>query len=137
MTREFWQEIVNTKYRILSDPSPQDLLPALLEMLASPDPELRDGFAYPILATWVGRGTFSQGELKFVLGILEQRLEVGLGESESDSVFARSFAVLTMAVLVNNSILALEKSEVLNLLEVVLQYLEREQDLRGFVPEKG
>ncbi len=137
MTREFWQEIINNKYEISSDPSPQTLLPELLEMLASPDPELRDGFAYPILATWIGRGAFSQDELKSVLATLEQRLEVGLGETESDSVFARSFAVLTLAVLVNNQTLALEQSEVRRLLEVFLNYLEREQDLRGFVQPQG
>ncbi len=137
MTREFWQQIVNDKYQISSDPRPQDILPELLEMLASPDPELRDNFAYPILATWIGRGAFSQDELKSVLGTLEQRLEMGLGELESDSVFARSFAVLMLAVLVNNPILALEKSEVLSLLELVVHYLEREQDLRGFVQPQG
>jgi hypothetical protein len=118
MTREFWQEIVNNKYQISSDPSPQALLPELLEMLASPDPILRDDFAYSILATWIGRGAFSRAELQSVLGILEQRLETGLGETESDSVFARSFAVLMLAVLVNNPVLALEPAEVHHLLVV-------------------
>ncbi len=137
MTREFWQEIVKSKYFVLTDQTPQELLPELLKMLASPDPELRDGFAYPILATWIGRGAFLQDELKSILETLEQRLETGLGETESDSVFARSFAVLMLAVLVNNQILALKKLEVLKLLEVVLQYFDREQDLRGFVQPQG
>jgi Protein of unknown function (DUF2785) len=60
-----------------------------------------------------------------------------LGEVESDSVFARSFAALMLAVLVNNPILALEQAEVHRLLEVVLHYLERELDLRGFVQPQG
>ncbi len=137
MTREFWQEIVNNKYQISSDPTPQVLLPELLEMLASPDPELRDGVAYPILATWIQRGAFSSQELRSLVGTLEQRLEMGLGEFESDTVFARSFAVLMLAVMVNNSILALEQAEIHRLLEVVLHYLEREQDLRGFVQPQG
>ena len=137
MTREFWQEIINNKYAFSSDLSPQDLLSELLEMLASPDPELRDGIAYPILATWIGRGVFSQEELRSILRILEQRLEVGLGEVETDSVFARSFAVLMLAVLVNNTILALEQAKINHLLEVVLSYLEHEQDLRGFVQPQG
>ncbi len=137
MTREFWQEIVSNEYQISSEPTPQTLLPELLEMLASPDPELRDGFAYPILATWIGRGAFSRAELHSLLGILEQRLERGLGEPESDSVFARSFAVLMLAVLVNNKVLALEPAEILRLLQVVLSYLKREQDLRGFVQPQG
>ena len=137
MTREFWQEIVNNKYQISSSPTPQDLLPELLEMLASPDPELRDDFAYSILATWIGRGVYSQDELRSLLGTLEQRLEMGLIETESDSVFIRSFAVLTLAVLVNNTVLALEPAEIKRLLEVVLTYLEREQDLRGFVQPQG
>jgi hypothetical protein len=106
-------------------------------MLASPNPELRDGFAYPILATWIQRGAFSSQELRSLLGSLEQRLEVGLGERESDTVFARSFAALMMAVLVNNKILALEPAEIQRLLEVVLSYLECEQDLRGFVQPQG
>ena len=137
MTREFWQEIVNSKYQIPIDNSPQSLLPELLEMLASPDPELRDGFAYPILATWIQKGVFSKDELRSILGILEQRLEVGLGETDTDTVFVRSFAVLTLAVLVNNQTLSLEKTEIHTLLEMVLQYLERERDLRGFVQPGG
>ncbi len=120
-----------------SDPSLQDLLPELLEMLASPDPELRDGFAYPILATWIQQGAFSQEQLRSLLVALEQRLETGLGETESDAVFARSFAVLMLAVLVNNPILALEPAEIYRLLEVVLSYFAREQDLRGFVYPQG
>ncbi len=137
MTHEFWQEIINNKYQISSDPSPQELLPELLEMLASSDTELRDDFAYAILATWIGRGAFSHQELTSLLSTLEQRLEIGLGEVETDSVFARSFAILMLAVLVNNPTLALEQTEVLRLLEVVLSYLEREQDLRGFVQPQG
>ena len=135
MTREFWQEIVNNKYQISSDPNA--LLSELLEMLASPDSELRDGFAYPILATWVQRDAFSKEDLRSILGILEQRLQVGLGEIGTDTVFARSFAILMLAVLVNNKTLSLENTEIHNLLEVVLQYLEQEQDLRGFVQLQG
>ena len=137
MTREFWQEIVNSKYQIPIDNSPQSLLPELLEMLASPDPELRDGFAYPILATWIQKDVFLKDELRSILKILEQRLEVGLGETDTDTVFVRSFAVLTLAVLVNNQTLSLEKTEIHRLLEMVLQYLERERDLRGFVQPGG
>ncbi len=137
MTREFWQEIVSNKYVISSDPSPANLLPELLEMLASTDSVLRDGFAYPILATWIQKNAFSRDELSSILRILEQRLELGLGEMGSDTVFARSFAVLVLAVLVNNLLLQLEKSEVLRLLEVVLNYLAHEKDLRGFVFLKG
>jgi Protein of unknown function (DUF2785) len=135
MTREFWREIVNSRYQISSDPSA--LLPELLEMLASPDPELRDAFAYPILATWIQKGAFSQAQLRSVLLTLEERLQLGLGEVETDTVFARSFAALVLAVLVNDSILALERSEVHGLLGKALNYFEREQDLRGFVQPQG
>ena len=137
MTREFWQEIVNSKCQVPTDQNPQSLLSELLEMLASPNPELRDGFAYPILGTWIQKGVFSKDELRSILMILEQRLSVGLGETETDSVFARSFAILMLAVLVNNQSLSLEKTEVQKLLEVVLNYLEQEQDLRGFVQPGG
>jgi Protein of unknown function (DUF2785) len=137
MTQEFWQEIINNSYQISSDPGAQDLLPELLEMLASPDAKVRDGLAYPILATWIGRGAFSSLDLRSLLNVLVLRLELGLGDSESDTVFARSFAVLMLAVLVNNPILALEPAEIQRLLEVVLSYLEREQDLRGFVQPQG
>ncbi len=58
-------------------------------MLGSPDPEQRDGIAYPALATWIDRGVYD--DLLVGLGDgMAAGLTVGLGEDGTDSVFRRS-----------------------------------------------
>jgi hypothetical protein len=66
-----------------------DLLDELCAMLASPDPEVRDDTAYPILAQWTARGVVD-GQLR----ALGERMLDGLSHGE---IQARTFAAMILA----------------------------------------
>jgi len=70
---------------------------------------------------------------------LSANLEVGIGETRTDSVFLRAFSVLTLALIVyyDNKKSFLKSDEVEVILDKGLQYLAAEKDLRGYVPVKG
>jgi hypothetical protein len=115
------------------------ILEDMLGNIGSNDPELRDDLIYSAFAKWIGEGYLSSGQLKHVL---ERSLELqlsGIGETGSDTVFTRSFATLALACVM----VADRKSGFLTVTEAEgvfrqsLSYLEREQDTRGFVRDKG
>jgi hypothetical protein len=139
MHPEVWQTILENDFQISNDTNLETLLPELLEMLASPDPVLRDEFAYSILAVWLERNLLSPSQMRQMMLRLEGRLQHGLGEVGNDSVFARSFAPLIFAGIqyCDNAQPFLQESEVLHCLELALRYLALEQDLRGFVVPQG
>ena len=127
-----------------SDP-PDDVWPMLrrvLSFLGSPDPRLRDELAFAILSDWVyERDLLAPDELREMLAfaLSEDGIRHGLGESGTDSVFARSFAVLVVALVlvVDNRSPYLSDVEFANVLTALLEYAGSERDLRGFVPGKG
>ncbi len=136
---EFWKNIAANGFSVPSNARPLELLPELLIMLESPDPVLRDEIAYRALAFWIMRGVFDDETKRSLIPPLEAKLRLGIGESGTSTVFARSFACLIFATLigVHHEKLFLEPSQIDDLLELALDELEREGDLRGFVPGQG
>jgi Protein of unknown function (DUF2785) len=136
---EFWKRIAAEDFKAPTSPAPLELIPELLELLGSPDPVLRDEIAYRALAFWIMRGVFDDQTKRDLIPMLEAKLTFKIGESGTDSVFSRSFACLIFAALIgtNNEKSFLEPGEVEHVLELALSYLEREQDLRGFIPGQG
>jgi len=116
-----------------------ELTPELLSWLGSVDGELRDEFAYPILAAWIERGEYTPDELRSMARRMVDNLGAGLGEDGTDSVFLRTFSALILMELVayDNAHPFLEEDEVLGLLDSALSYLRRERDLRGYVQGPG
>ena len=95
MPTGYWQSVVKQGLEVPSDRPLDDLTAELTAMLGSPDPEQRDGIAYPALATWVDRGVYD--DLLVGLGDgMAAGLTVGLGEDGTDSVFRRAFSVLVL-----------------------------------------
>lgn len=140
MDREFWHHIIANRYALPEGHSLVDLTIELLEYLATPDPELRDTFAYDILARWIILyGYYTPDELRAMMDWLMPRLSDGLGEQGSDSVFARSYAALTLSLIIyrDNQTNFLTQVEIRSLLNQARQYLVSEQDLRAYVPDKG
>jgi hypothetical protein len=127
-----------------SDP-PGDVWPTLREVLpflGSPDPELRDELAFAIVADWVHeRDLLEAHELRELLAfaLSGDGLRHGIGESDTDTVFARSFAALVVALVlaVDNRSSFLTREELGGVLDALLDYAASERDLRGFVPGKG
>ena len=96
MPTGYWRSVVQHGLEVPSDRPLDDLTAELTAMLGSPDPEQRDGIAYPALATWVERGVYD--DLLTGLGDgMAAGLTVGLGEEGTDSVFRRAFSVLVLA----------------------------------------
>jgi hypothetical protein len=107
-------------------------------MLGSTRPEVRDGTAFPALATWIGNGVYD--DLLAGLGDgMVAGLAVGLGEDGTDSVFRRSFSALILAECLarTNVHHLLPGGKVLEWGDRIATWFLREQDTRGWVPGKG
>ena len=114
-------------------PRAQEMLPHL----GSSDAELRDDLVYSTLATWILADKFEDDDLKAMLRLLltAEYLFFKLGESDTDSVFMRSFSVLLIPLIVNchRKRPFLMPYELRELKVKLLDFLEKEQDLRGFI----
>lgn len=138
MATGYWQEILSKGLAVPDDRPLGDLTAELTTMLGSPDPEQRDGTAYPALATWIDRGVYD--DLLSGLGDgMAAGLVVGLGERGTDTVFRRSFSVLALAECLarDNTKLLLPGARVFDWGDRVASWFLRERDTRGFVPGKG
>lgn len=110
----------------------------LTRMLGDTDPDVRDGIAFPTMATWIDEGVYD--DLLVGLGDgMAHGLDFGLGLAEDDSVFRRSFSALILTECIDRATAAdLGGAEVvLRWGDRVMGWLARERDLRGFVPGKG
>lgn len=138
--RTFWKGIVERGYAVPEGETAGALALDLVDLLGSPDPELRDAFGYEVLAVWVYRdGRLSPGELEAVRKKLLAGLTAGIGETGSDSTFRRSFSALDLSVLAAHDLKApwMTDEAFAATLDAALSYLAAEKDLRGFEPGKG
>jgi hypothetical protein len=138
MTRAYWSQVRASGLEVPDDRPLAELTTELTTMLGSPDPHMRDGLAYPTLATWIDRGVYD--DLLAGLGDgMAAGLTVGLGERDTDSVFRRSFSVLLLAECIDrtNREGLLPGAKLLEWGDRLASWYLREQDLRGFVPGKG
>jgi len=117
------------------------LLNDMLVHIGSTDPELRDDLIYASLAEWIDDGIITATQMKHILATClgEQHLFLGVGETDTDTVFTRSFSSLAIALALamhdENPFLSL--AEINNIKETVLRYISLEKDYRGFVAVKG
>lgn len=140
MDKIFWQEIVSSDCKLPGNYNAADLLPDLLAFLASRDAELRDEVAYIVFARWILRDThFSADELRSLIATLTQNLKWQIGERNTDSVLLRSFSALILSLIAyyDLKVAFLDSTEVADLLDSTLKYLNAEQDLRGYVDGVG
>jgi hypothetical protein len=129
----------SNNYAIPLDHTPTSLTAELFEYLGSSDPELRDGIAYETFASFLKRDYYSAEEIAIYIASLLANLEIGIGETETDSVFLRSFSALFLAEIIHNDNKKprLKKPIIKTILEKGLWYLDAERDLRGYVLDKG
>lgn len=136
----YWREIVEKDYAVPAGAVPADLVRELTRHTGSPDPELRDDFAYMIPTTWIERDQhLSPQILRELLTHWKGNLRKGLGETGTDTALLRSFSALHLATLVrvDNEHPYLAAADIQALLDEALAYLAGEKDLRGFEPGKG
>jgi len=137
--KEFWNSIIKNDYKIPDEHSLKELTEILFGYLGSTDPDLRDDIAYMVYANLLKREMYSTDDINIHINELLGNLEKGIGKTETDSVFLRSFSVLFLAEIVHNDNKKplLNKNQVKSILAKGLWYLDAEKDSRGFIPMKG
>jgi hypothetical protein len=138
MSIGYWDQVQATGFEVPADRPLDDLTAELTTMLGSTRPEVRDGTAFPALATWIERGVYD--DLLSGLGDgMVAGLSVGLGESGTDTVFRRSFSALILAACIerDNDQHLLPGGKILEWGDRVVTWFLAERDTRGFVPVKG
>ena len=132
-------EIADNEFALPEQAKAMQRATEMLPHLGSPDAELRDDLIYSTLATWILGDKFEEDELKVMLQQLlsEAHLFFKLGESDGDSVFMRSFSMLLVPLILSQHRVRpfLMPYELRELKVKLLDYLEREEDFRGFVLE--
>lgn len=142
LLKEKLNQIAGGEFRVDNDEERFDLALAMAQFIGSPDPELRDGLIYPAFYTWIlEHEAFTAVQLHqfFDLAVDENHLFYRLGEKGTDAVFTRTFSMLLLPLLLiaHRKRPYLTQPEIINLKETIIRYLEREQDVRGYVVEKG
>ena len=138
--RAFWRSIAESGYKVPAGESADALVLEIVESLGSPDPEMRDDFAYSIPAAWVYRQRLvSDATRRALLEKLTANLRVGLGGTGTDTLFLRSFSALDLSILaaLDNGQPFLSEGEFTRLLDAALGYLAGEKDLRAYDARHG
>ena len=119
-----------------------NLIFEMLKYIGATDSELRDELIYITFGHMiVTNNVLNQDQLKQLLNICidDQHLFYRLGESETDSVFVRSFSVLILPLILNvdqrDSFLS--ESEIKYVQKRLFTYVRNEEDIRGYVEGKG
>jgi len=138
MLEAFWQAVLDDGLKVPAGRPLDEMTVELTEMLGSPDPDLRDGLAFPVLATWIGEGVYD--DLLPGLGDgIAVGLERGLGGSGTDAVFVRSYSALVLCECIDrdNHAGLVPSETILRWGDRIATWLLAERDQRGFVPKKG
>lgn len=135
---DYWEQIRASGFRLPGDRPLDDLTTELVQMIGDPDPDVRDGIAYPVLATWVEEGVYDDLLAGFGDGVSEG-LFTGLGEDVTDSVLRRSFSALLLAeaVLRDTKTKVVHSDAIFRWGDRAASWFVRERDLRGFVEGRG
>ena len=137
---EYWRAIAKADYAPPAGADVPALTIELLDMLGSPDPELRDQLAYSALASWIyERKLLDAAALQAVTATLLGNLRINLGSVGTDAVLRRSFSALILSVVVarDNADPVLDESGYQRILTATLAYLDAEKDTRGYDETKG
>jgi hypothetical protein len=138
--KAFWVALRAAGFKL---PTQESVLPIALEaaaLLGSTDPALRDAVAYEALATWIYQERrLDAGELDRLRATLAANAKRGLGEEEGDGLFLRSFSTLALSVLAAADLKQpfLDAQQFDGLVDLGVEGLAGERDLRGYVPGKG
>lgn len=117
-----------------------DMLVEMNPLLASTDPVLRDDVAFSAAERWIVRDRrLSPADLRTVLQMWKMNLDDGIGSAGDDRVFRRSFSALSLSLVAAADLSSpfLDAGEVQAFFDRMLDYFQRERDLRGFDPAHG
>ncbi|MDY0409894.1 DUF2785 domain-containing protein [Paracerasibacillus soli] len=117
------------------------LIEDMLQNIGSTDPVLRDELIYTTFGNLIYHDFFTIEQRTYLLQkcVTDDYLFYRIGESKTDSVFTRSFSALVLALLLNHDRekLDLPIVQIKHAIACSINYLNEEQDTRGYVEEKG
>ncbi|WP_192601663.1 DUF2785 domain-containing protein [Bacillus sp. OAE603] len=128
-------------YMIPKNESYYEIAKQMLDHIGSVNPYLRDDLIYSTFSKWIKNDVFMADELREFLqvSIDDEHLLFGLGETNTDSVFTRAFSVLIIAAILlkhnEKQFIPIEELELVK--ENVFLFAKSENDVRGYVEEKG
>ncbi|HWI64095.1 MAG TPA: DUF2785 domain-containing protein [Symbiobacteriaceae bacterium] len=139
LEKQFLRAIKESNCVVPEGHTATSLLPDLMTGLGSTDPEYRDLLCLEVLWDFVAQGLYTPDELRAIARQLMENLRKGIGETEGDQVFLRTFSVLILGAIVTHDAKArfLTAGELGTILDAGLEYLAAEQDLRGYLPDQG
>ena len=116
------------------DAARQSLAIALVDCLADPDPELRDGVAFEALSTWLRKDQLSEATRRALL----QRLYVELSRPDANG-FAAPFAALVLSEVARTDRIRpwLSDDERAAMVRRAVDWLAGVRDYRGFDAKEG
>ncbi|WP_419957384.1 DUF2785 domain-containing protein [Psychrobacillus psychrotolerans] len=117
------------------------IIKSMIEHIGSSDGELRDQLIY----SWfyhliINKNLLDQDLLKELLEVaLKDLLLKGIGDKDTDTVFTRSFTTLLIALFLSrdNEDDFLSQDVILQVKNKIVDYINLEKDLRGYIPYKG
>jgi hypothetical protein len=139
--KEKLKKIAENEYEVSGNIDYENLTNEMLDNIGAIDPELRDDLIYMVLANWIMDDIYDNQELKQILNICldDKHLFYKIGQTESDTVFTRTFSALILAILFHkdNKKDYLEQLEFQTAVSEVFKYFKEEKDLRGYIKQKG
>ena len=117
------------------------IIDEMIKNIGTTDPEVRDHLIYSAFSKLIFEDRFEKKQLEFILhSLLNNRsLLFDIEHSTTDSVFTRSFTSLIFAAILeyDSTKHILDKDIILQVITTSHDYMMKEQDLRGYVQEKG
>lgn len=139
--KEKLNKIKNNNYILEGEENCFKLVLEMMDNIGSIDPELRDELIYDILANWIIENKLIHEQLKELLSISldEAHVFYKLGDNGEDSVFTRTFSALIVALIIykHNQDAFLSEEELHDVKDKLVEYMLKEQDIRGYVEVKG
>ena len=134
-TRLALQVLKQVEWKVADDNARQALALALLDCLASPDPELRDAIAFDAISRWARAKALTPATLQTIRTTLLPRL---LPDADSHG-FAQPFAALTLAEVARADRVQpfLSDAERGELVRAATTYVTTLGDYRGFDASEG
>ena len=139
-TREGWIAVKTSRFAVPAGESATALLVAMNPLLASPDPVPRDDVAFSAAERWIVRERLVPPDgLRTLISLWSANLDDGLGGSSDDRIFKRSFSALSLSLIAAREVATpfLTADEAQRLFDRLLDYFQRERDLRGFDAARG
>jgi hypothetical protein len=138
MDKQFWFSIRENDYAIPAGYSVLPLTEELFSYLGATDQVLRT-HAEQAFYRWIEQDLYSLQDVRGLIPRLLANLQTGLGKTEDDTVFLRSYSLLWLMTIIPHydKKSALKKEEIATVLEAVLAHFAAERDFRCLVPVKG